>query len=290
MGGAPGRPVASSAAQVRSDNEVPDHIGPEPCADIRARRAVAGCVPASGAKSAQGGRHVWRLGTASYRGLPIRCAPGVHEAGFALLEPHLNADSRLLDLASGSGAFVARLRDRGFCNLLAVEREPDRFQVAGVHCLSLNLDLPYAQHLGSVFDAVSAIEIIEHLSNPIGFLTEIRKLLAPAGVVLVSTPNVAEWQSRLKFLLTGKLRYFDEKQYRYQRHISPILPDLVPAMLEEAGLRLVSMTTAGSFDGPLRRLTFGSLTAAWASLAGAPYTTGECLLILACRTDRAGCA
>jgi SAM-dependent methyltransferase len=224
---------------------------------------------------------LWQVNSEDYRGLPVRCAPGVHAACSALLRSHVPAGARILDLASGSGAFLARLEDEGYRNLLAVERDTGNYRLEQVPCLSVDLDRPFAQHIGTDFDAVSAIEIIEHLSNPIAFLQEVRKLLAPRGVVLLSTPNVADWQSRLKFLLTGRLRYFDEAQYRYQRHISPILPDLVPAMLEEAGLSLISMRAVGSFAGPLKRLTVGTASAAWATLTGSARANGECLLILA---------
>jgi SAM-dependent methyltransferase len=186
----------------------------------------------------------------------------------------------VLDLASGSGAFLARLKDAGFTNLLGVERERASYLLADVPCMSVDLDRPFAHEIGGTFDVVTAIEIIEHLSSPIAFLQEAGKLLAPGGLLLVSTPNVSEWQSRIKFLLRGQLRYFDERQYRFQRHISPIFPALAPFMLEEAGLRMVTMTTVGSFDGPLRRHTIGAATSTLARLTGTRDAVGECLLIV----------
>jgi hypothetical protein len=88
-------------------------------------------------------------------------------------------------------------------------------------------------------------------------------------MLLLSTPNVADWLGRIKFLLTGKLRYFDEAQYRYNHHISP-LPDVqFRHLVTEIGLNIVQTTTTGSFFGPLKiaclspvwlpfRLAFGS--------------------------------
>jgi len=225
-------------------------------------------------------KNLWRLTSSSYRGLPVRCAPGVHAASAEAVCSRVPVTARVLDLASGSGAFLARLRDAGFTNLTAVERERDSYLLPDVPCLSVDLDKPFAQEIGGTFDVVTAIEIIEHLSSPIAFLQEARKLLPPGGLLLVSTPNVSEWQSRIKFLLRGRLRYFDEPQYRFQRHISPIFPALAPFMMEEAGLQVVTMTTVGSFDGPLRRHTIGATTSALARLAGAREAIGECLLIV----------
>jgi len=225
-------------------------------------------------------KNLWRLTSSSYRGLPVRCAPGVHDASLEALRSTVPTTARVLDLASGSGAFLARLKDAGFHDLLGVERERASYLLSDVPCLSADLDKPFAHEIGGTFDAVTAIEIIEHLSSPIAFLQEARKLLAPGGVLLVSTPNVSEWQSRIKFLLRGRLRYFDEPQYRFQRHISPVFPALAPFMLEEAGLQVVTMATVGSFDGPLRRHTIGMATSALARLAGARDAIGECLLIV----------
>jgi len=41
------------------------------------------------------------------------------------------------------------------------------------------------------FDFVSAVEVIEHLGDPRGFVTVLRGMLAPGGVLALSTPNAA---------------------------------------------------------------------------------------------------
>lgn len=49
---------------------------------------------------------------------------------------------------------------------------------------------------GSV-DAVVMSELIEHLVDPDQALSEVRRVLAPGGVLLVSTPNLAAWYNRV---------------------------------------------------------------------------------------------
>jgi 2-polyprenyl-3-methyl-5-hydroxy-6-metoxy-1,4-benzoquinol methylase len=224
---------------------------------------------------------LWRSASESYGELPIRCAPGVHSASLALVTRHAPISSRVLDLASGSGAFLLRLKDAGFRDLTAVERSGSGYLYPEAPLVLADLDQPFALKMDGTFDLVTALEIIEHLGSPVTFLQEIRKLLRPSGLVLISTPNVTEWQSRVKFMIKGQLRYFDEHQHAYQRHISPILPDLVRPMFQEAALTVISVTTAGSFDGPLRRRLLGAPMSALAKISGAQHLVGECLIILA---------
>jgi hypothetical protein len=47
-------------------------------------------------------------------------------------------------------------------------------------------------------------------------------MLSDDGWLAISLPNVASWQGRVKFALKGELWGFGEKNYRAQRHISPI--------------------------------------------------------------------
>src|SRR5690242_12927792 len=101
-------------------------------------------------------KNLWRLTSSDYRGLPVRCAPGVHAASLEALRAKVPASARVLDLASGSGAFLARLKDAGFHNLQGVERERASYLLSDVPCMSVDLDRPFAHEIGGTFDAVTA--------------------------------------------------------------------------------------------------------------------------------------
>ena len=84
----------------------------------------------------------------------------------------------------------------------------------------------FASKLGlGNFDLVTAIEVIEHVENPIGFLRNIGNMLVPGGIAVLTTPNVDSLPARLTLLLRGKIRTMDE--HGDPTHISPIFSDLL---------------------------------------------------------------
>lgn len=144
---------------------------------------------------------------------------------------------RAVDLGTGPGAMAARLNAMG-CDVLAVDRDSQGFE-ADVPHVSVDFDQPdFATRLGPAsFGLVTAVEVIEHVESPIGFLRNVRRLLAPSGVAVLTTPNVDSLPARSKFLIRGKIRTMDE--HSEPTHISPIFFDLLRRQfLPRAGLRL----------------------------------------------------
>ena len=199
---------------------------------------------------------LWRVPPQSFEGLPERCAPGVPDDAISMLLRHGIAPVAALDLASGSGAFLARLRRIGFADLTAVELDSDKFLFPEIKPLVINLNEPFSSLFDRRYGLITASEIIEHLDNPRHFLRAIHTLLHPAGYLIVSTPNVANLEGRLKFLLQGELRYFDEAQYHYNHHISPITDTQMRLLLTEIGFEIVEARRSGSFSGTLRKVLF----------------------------------
>jgi len=217
---------------------------------------------------------LWLRKTGRYKGRRVHSSPGTQEAAIQLLLRHALPRASVLDLASGGGAMVARLRDAGFSDLHEVVRDPKVFGEGAADTLApaadprdraaapqdaasipaLDFSGNFADHFSRRFGLVVASEVIEHLESPRDFLKQAGRLLETDGLLLLTTPNVSNWVGRVRFFLFGELRWFDERMYRQARHISPLTDFRMRALLAETGFELVASTSAGYFYGPLRTL------------------------------------
>jgi SAM-dependent methyltransferase len=113
------------------------------------------------------------------------------------------------------------LLDAAGYEVTSVDLHPEHFVAAGLACLSADLNRPLEFATGS-FQAVLAVEVIEHLENPWGFLREAIRVLHSDGVLVVTSPNVMSWQARLSYLRTGILPYFRPESFEGCYHVTPI--------------------------------------------------------------------
>ena len=102
-----------------------------------------------------------------------------------VMEPHLGAAGRLLDVGSADGPSVGWLRGRG--DRIALDLDP-RGLAPGDVCGSVT-ELPFAD---DTFDVVSAFDVVEHCADEAAALSEISRTLVPGGRLLMSVPAY-EW-------------------------------------------------------------------------------------------------
>ena len=53
------------------------------------------------------------------------------------------------------------------------------------------------------------LEGVEHLVNPVAYIAELSRVIRPGGHIVLSTPNVMNFYSRLHFLFTGTYYQFN---------------------------------------------------------------------------------
>lgn len=169
-----------------------------------------------------------------YRGLKIWAAANLHQECMAQITAlGLPTDTPVLDLGAGAGAFTQRLIDHGFAPQ-AVEFEAGKFQ-PDAPCYQWDLNQGFADKLAQHFPLIAAIEIIEHLENPRHFISHCLQLLQPGGFLVVTSPNLESWVSRLRFLRSGRFLWFEEKDYQAYGHITPLFTWEIAQICREHG-------------------------------------------------------
>jgi uncharacterized protein YndB with AHSA1/START domain len=189
-------------------------------------------------------------------GLPQRSRAGSLEA--VLEVAAALPRGRALDLPCGPGAASEALRRLGF-QVTAADLDAKAFAGSPeirFETLDLDLPLPFAD---ASFELVHCGDGIEHLENPLRALRELARVLAPNGSLILTTPNYASLERRLRFLLSGSLAKplprtppGAARSERGHGHLSPLTLTQISWMSEQAGLELVSARTL--LPAPRQRL------------------------------------
>lgn len=110
----------------------------------------------------------------------------------------LPATARVLDAGCGEGVIVEEFADR-----LQIEGVDPNYSSPLVHAGSL-LALPFDD---GTFSHALCLDVLEHLpfDEQPKAIAELYRVLRPGGELLVTVPNLAHLQSRLKFVFGGRL-------------------------------------------------------------------------------------
>jgi 2-polyprenyl-6-hydroxyphenyl methylase / 3-demethylubiquinone-9 3-methyltransferase len=102
---------------------------------------------------------------------------------------------RLLDIGCGGGLLAEPMARLG-ADVVGADAAPRNIPVAQVHAAQSGLTIDYrhttAEDLaaaGERFDVVLNMEVVEHVADPLAYLTACQELLKPGGLMICSTLN-----------------------------------------------------------------------------------------------------
>lgn len=163
--------------------------------------------------------------------------------------------SEILDIGCGAGLLAEALAKKGF-SVLGLDAAPAAIRAAENHASGQNLPLRYRlgrleelRAEGAVFPVVTALEVIEHIPEPEAFMALLAEVVAPGGLLFVSTLN-----QTLRSLFTAKVgaeyiaRLLPVGTHSWRQFIAP---KTLSAMAGRAGLRTIA--SAGMSFNPFRR-------------------------------------
>ena len=172
----------------------------------------------------------------------------IYQAVLQAAAAHSAKFNQHLDVGAGQGWLIELLRGRFQTQSRACDYTTALMKLPGekVDVVNLNHEaLPYAD---AHFDLLTATEVIEHLEHYRQALREFFRVLKPGGLCIVTTPNVLNVNSRLRYLwfgfanLFGPLPVRNSALYSTGGHINPVSYFYVAHALLDAGFESVSVT------------------------------------------------
>lgn len=149
---------------------------------------------------------------------------------------------RLLDVGAASGFLAQQLTERGY-EVTCLEGNPQLASQAVGKCRAVvvaDLDRETPE-LDGHFDVIVYGDILEHLKDPFRIFLALNRYLSPAGLVVVSVPNIAHLWVRLQ-LLRGRFEYA-ERGILDQGHLRFFTLSSFQRFLVEAKLTVIELVS-----------------------------------------------
>jgi len=147
---------------------------------------------------------------------------------------------KMLSLACATGIFEERVIEELGINVHGIDGTKESIEQAIKRGIMTKIGdvskkLPYNDQ---TFDIVYAGEIIEHLIDTRFFLQEVNRILKPQGVFVLTTPNLATFPDRIRFL-SGKTPRQIQPMHPYLfLHIRPFTFQSLRDSLERTGFSI----------------------------------------------------
>lgn len=154
-----------------------------------------------------------------------------------------------LDIGAGEGYLIQQMKSIKNVRSRACDFHVDRFKVDGVEITSVNIDAGNLPYQDESFDLITCSEVIEHIDNYRAFIRDAYRILKPGGLLILTTPNVLNCHSRVRYVssgfasLFGPMPFKNEERHSTDWHITPIPYFYLAHALINAGFDGVSLTT-----------------------------------------------
>ena len=167
---------------------------------------------------------------------------------------------KVLDIGCATGRVAEKLRKEKNCFVVGIEVNEAMAEIAKKRCgkvIVANAEkVKKINFPKGYFDIIIYADVLEHCSNPGEILVNLREYLSDRGYLLISVPNVANWEIRLR-LLMGK---FDYKGGTIldTGHLKFFTLSSITRLIEQSGYEVVEVKT--------RNIRLSCLAKVWRTL------------------------
>lgn len=161
-------------------------------------------------------------------------------------QPDCLRDLRILDIGCGGGVLCEPLAQLGAA-VTGVDPAGTAIGVARRHAKEASIIVDYRcdtiealARAGEQFDAVLAMEVIEHVAHIDNFLDRCAQLVRPGGLLMLSTIN-RTWKSYAFAIVMGEyvLRLLPRGAHQWRRFV---LPEEIEVSLKRNSIRVVNVS------------------------------------------------
>jgi len=148
----------------------------------------------------------------------------------------------LLDIGSSTGTWAAHWMSKGWqaCGVDIDRSHIEEACARGVDARFCDLNSAHLPFPDNHFDLIFAGEVIEHLVDTDGFLSEVARCTVRGGHVLITTPNLASFENRVRLLL-GMYPNWLNYNLEGSGHVRGYTPGVLKKQMEAHGLHPMKM-------------------------------------------------
>ena len=130
--------------------------------------------------------------------------------------------------------------------MTGVDAAPENIAAARAHAAGQGLEIDYrvggVESLEGPFDLVTCLEVVEHVAEPRAFISGLARILAPGGLLVLSTPNRTA-MSRLVLIMIGEgTGRLPKGTHDWEKFLTP---QETCALIADAGLEVIDCTGLG---------------------------------------------
>lgn len=160
------------------------------------------------------------------------------------------AAKRALDVGCGAGLMAEPLARLG-AEVTGVDAAHAVIAAARIHSEAVGLRIDYRtggiEDVGGAYDLVTAMEIVEHVTDRRAFIAGLARVLAPGGLLILSTPNRTALSKLMIVTLAETFGRIPRGTHDWERFVTP---EELGALLADAGLEV--RDTRGIVFNPMR--------------------------------------